>query len=155
MDTVVAKTDMLIRRPVETVFAAFVDPAVTTKFWFSSASGPLEQGKTVRWEWAMFGLAADVLVKSLEPLRRIVIEWPGQGRQNSVEWTFTPRGKDGTLVAIRESGFDAADSDVIAQVADATGGFSLVLAGAKAYLEHNIELKLVADRFPDGHVCAG
>ncbi len=154
METLEARTAMLIRRPAEAVFAAFVDPAITSRFWFSSGSAALAAGKTVRWEWAMFGMAADVLVKACEPPRRLVIEWPGQGRQNSVAWDFTPHGDNATLVAIRESGFDPADSDVIAQVADATGGFSLVLAGAKAYLEHNIELNLVADRFPDGHTCA-
>jgi hypothetical protein len=35
-------------------------------------------------------------------------------------------------------------------VAGSTEGFSLVLAGLKAFLEHNIRLNLVADRFPKG-----
>jgi hypothetical protein len=34
----VAKTGMLIRRPVAEVFAAFIDPGVTTKFWFTKSS---------------------------------------------------------------------------------------------------------------------
>jgi hypothetical protein len=33
-----------------------------------------------------------------------------------------------------------------------TEGFTLVLAGLKALLEHNIILNLVPDRFPDAHV---
>jgi hypothetical protein len=33
-------------------------------------------------------------------------------------------------------------------VLDATGGFTLLLAGLKAYLEHRIQLNLVADKFP-------
>ena len=32
----------------------------------------------------------------------------------------------------------------------ATEGFSFVLAGAKALLEHGLQLNLVPDRFPDG-----
>ncbi len=36
------------------------------------------------------------------------------------------------------------------QVADSTQGFSLTLAGAKAWLEHGIQLNLVADRHPKG-----
>ena len=39
----------------------------------------------------------------------------------------------------------AADS-----VADSTEGFTLVLAGLKALLEHNVRLNLVADRHPNG-----
>jgi hypothetical protein len=38
--------------------------------------------------------------------------------------------------------------EVLAQIRDSTGGFSLVLAGLKAYLEHNLQLNLIADRFP-------
>lgn len=104
----------------------------------------------MRWEWGMFGVSADVLVKAVEPNKRIVIEWPGQGTTNSVEWRFTVHGPGHTLVSIRETGFDRADSKLVKQVADATGGFSLVLAGTTAYLEHAIVLNLVRDRFPDG-----
>ena len=39
---------------------------------------------------------------------------------------------------------------LIAQVRDSTEGFALVLAGAKAWLEHGIQLNLVGDRFPPG-----
>ena len=31
-----------------------------------------------------------------------------------------------------------------------SGGFTLVLAGLKAFLEHNVRLNLVADRYPKG-----
>ena len=34
----VGRAAMLIRRPVSDVFEAFVNPAVTTKFWFSFAT---------------------------------------------------------------------------------------------------------------------
>ena len=34
MKSPVARATMLIRRPVEEVFNAFVDPTVTTRFWF-------------------------------------------------------------------------------------------------------------------------
>ena len=40
--------------------------------------------------------------------------------------------------------------ELVSQVADSAQGFSLVLAGAKAFLEHDIRLNLVADRYPKG-----
>lgn len=40
------------------------------------------------------------------------------------------------------------------QAIDSTGGFSLVLAGAKAWLEQGLTLGLVGDRHPKG-VSAG
>jgi hypothetical protein len=48
----VANTAMLIRRPVAEVFRAFIDPAVTTKFWFTRSTGPLEVGKAIESGWS-------------------------------------------------------------------------------------------------------
>jgi uncharacterized protein YndB with AHSA1/START domain len=73
----ITKTGMLIRRPVADVFEAFVDPKVTTKFWFTGSSGRLEAGKQVRWDWEMYAISIAVTVKALEADKRIVIEWPG------------------------------------------------------------------------------
>jgi hypothetical protein len=41
------------------------------------------------------------------------------------------------------------DEEQVAQAIDMMGGFSLVLAGCKAYLEHHLQLNLVADHSPD------
>jgi hypothetical protein len=40
-----AKAEMLIRRPVAEVVEAFVDPAVTSRFWFTRSTGRLEVGR--------------------------------------------------------------------------------------------------------------
>jgi hypothetical protein len=79
----VTRTGMLIRKPVAAVFEAFIDPDITTRFWFTRGSGRLEVGKQIQWDWEMYGL-------------------------------------------------------------------SLVLAGLKALLEHDVRLNLVADRYPRG-----
>lgn len=63
----IAKSEMLIRRPVADVFEAFVNPEVTTKFWFTKSSGKLEPGERVRWEWEMYNSGTDVNVKAVEP----------------------------------------------------------------------------------------
>src|SRR3990167_479926 len=70
----VVDTGMLIRRPAAEVFEAFADPSVTTKFWFSKGSGRLEPGARVRCDWEMYGVGADVVVKAIEPGRRILID---------------------------------------------------------------------------------
>ena len=41
---------------------------------------------------------------------------------------------------------------VIQQAIGSTEGFTLVLAGLKAWLEHHIQLNLISDHFPDGIV---
>lgn len=60
----VAKAEMLIRKPVADVFEAFVDPAVTSKFWFTRSSGRLEPGKQVQWDWEIYGFSMQVAVKA-------------------------------------------------------------------------------------------
>jgi uncharacterized protein YndB with AHSA1/START domain len=146
----IAKTGMLIRKPVEEVFEAFVNPDITTQFWFTRSSGRLEAGKQVQWDWEMYGISIPVTVKSIEPNQRILIEWPGQGGPATVEWTFVPRDDGTTFVRITNSGFTGNGDDLVQQATDSTQGFSLVLAGLKALLEHDIRLKLVADRYPKG-----
>ena len=55
--TPMVETQMMIRKPISTVFNAFIDPAITTKFWFSKSDGKLAQGKTVIWEWEMYNVS--------------------------------------------------------------------------------------------------
>jgi uncharacterized protein YndB with AHSA1/START domain len=145
MSAPIVKAEMLIRKPVSEVFNAFVDPAVTTKFWFTKSSGELEAGKRVRWEWEMYGVGDDIDVKAIEPNTRIAFEWSFP-KSNHVAMTFTPHAK-GTTLSIVNSGLRG--DDVIAEALDLTQGWNLVLAAAKAWLEHGINLNLVADKAPD------
>jgi len=147
----ITKTGMLIRRPVADVFEAFVNPDITTKFWFTKGSGRLEAGKQIQWDWEMYGISISVTAKTIEPNKRIVIEWPGYSGPTTVDWRFAPQKDGTTFVSITEAGFTGdGDDELVKQVTDSTQGFSLVLAGLKAYLEHNVRLNLVADRYPKG-----
>jgi uncharacterized protein YndB with AHSA1/START domain len=144
------KTGMLIRKPVAEVFEAFVNPDITTKFWFTKGSGRLEAGKQVQWDWEMYGISVPVTAKAIEPNTRIVIEWAGYSGPSIVEWTFKPQPDGTTFVSITEDGYTGSGDELVKQVTDSTQGFTLVLAGAKALLEHNVKLNLVADRYPKG-----
>lgn len=146
----VTKTGMLIRRPVAEVFEAFINPDITAKFWFTKSSGRLEAGKQVQWDWEMYGISIPVTVKSVEPYKRILIEWPGQGGPTTVEWIFTSCEDGTTFVSITNAGFTGDGDELVKQATDSTQGFSLVLAGLKALLEHDVRLNLVADRYPKG-----
>jgi uncharacterized protein YndB with AHSA1/START domain len=148
----VAKTEMRIRKPVAEVFEAFIDPAVTTHFWFTRSSGRLEVGREVRWDWEMYGASTTVLTKAIEPNRRIVIEWDGYSGRTTVEWTFTARDDGTTYVVVTETGWTGDGDALVGYVADSTQGFTWTLAGLKAFLEYGIELNLVADKNPDALV---
>jgi len=144
------KTGMLIRRPVTDVFEAFINPDITTKFWFTKSSGRLEVGKQVQWDWEMYDVSIPVTAKIIEQNKRILIEWPGYSGPTTVEWTFAPQEDSTTFVSITEAGFTGTGDELVKQVTDSTQGFTLVLAGLKALLEHNVKLNLVGDRYPKG-----
>ena len=57
---------MLIRKPVEKVFEAFIDPSITSQFWFTRSSGKLETGKKYIWEWEMYQVSITILVKEIQ-----------------------------------------------------------------------------------------
>lgn len=140
---------MLIRKPVQEVFEAFIDPTITTKFWFTKSSGRLEKGRRIRWEWEMYGVSAELDVQEIDQNKRILIQFDDE---TTAEWLFTQRESEGTFVEIKNYGFKGNLTEIANQVIDSTGGYTIVLCGLKALLEHNIKLNLVADKFPDANV---
>ncbi|WP_222164775.1 SRPBCC family protein [Edaphocola aurantiacus] len=145
MDAIV-ETQMMIRRPVAEVFRAFIAPAITTKFWFTKSSGPLETGKTITWEWEMYSVTTEVQVLEIVPDRLIATVWGDPATK--VDYIFTALNADQTYVVIKNYGFELSDNELLRTVMDSTGGFTTVLDGMKAYLEHGIQLNLIADKFP-------
>ncbi|MDR6462345.1 SRPBCC family protein [Chryseobacterium sediminis] len=142
---VYVEAQMLIRKPVEDVFEAFINPEITTNFWFTKSTGKLEEGKTITWEWEMYGVKNVVNVLQIIPNQLIRTVW-GDPSTN-VDYEFKTMEK-GTLVIIKSYGFNQNGEDLLKVINDNTGGFTTVLDGCKAYLEHGINLRLIEDKFP-------
>ncbi|WP_185288658.1 SRPBCC family protein [Chryseobacterium lactis] len=142
---VYVEAQMLIRKPVEDVFEAFINPEVTTHFWFTKSTGRLEEGKTITWEWEMYGVKNVVKVHQIIPNQLIRTEW-GDPSVN-VDYEFKTM-ENGTFVVIKSYGFSQTGEDLLKVINDNTGGFTTVLDGCKAYLEHGINLRLIEDKFP-------
>ncbi|HTV70320.1 MAG TPA: SRPBCC family protein [Rhizobiaceae bacterium] len=147
----VATAGMLIHKPLAEVFEAFVDPKITANFWFSEGTARLDAGKRVTWTWKMYGVSAEVGVIEIVPNQRIVMDWgdPGGSGKTRVVWAFEEK-RGGSFVTVENSGFKG--DDACAEAIGSTDGFALVLAGAKAWLEHGLRLNLVPDRHPDARV---
>ncbi len=141
---------MLIRKPVAQVFEAFIDPAITTKFWFTKSTGRLEPGKHITWTWEMYDISVEVEVKEIEVNKPILLDCGNYGEMTAGEWTFTPYSEDATYVKITNSGFRGDGDKIVRDALDSTGGFTWVLAGLKALLEHNVKLNAIEDAFPKG-----
>ena len=138
---------MMVRKPVSEVFQAFINPEITTKFWFTKASGPLEKDNTVTWEWEMYGVSEEISVIDILPNERITIQWDNPS--TTVDFEFTALTEETTYVVIKNYGFHQTGDDLLEAIKNNTGGFTTVLDGLKAYLEHGIQLNLVKDKFPE------
>lgn len=140
------EAQMLIRKPVADVFEAFIDPSITKHFWFTKGSGKLEAGKTIIWEWEMYNVSSKVQVLEILPNEKITMEWGDPATK--VDFEFRTLGDGNTYVTIKNYGFDETGDSLLDIIKDSTGGFTTVLDGLKAYLEHGINLNLIADKFP-------
>jgi uncharacterized protein YndB with AHSA1/START domain len=139
------EAQMLIRKPIHEVFEAFINPELTTQFWFTKSTGKLEEGKTVTWEWEMYGVKNNVTVLEIIPNHLIKTEWGNP--LSKVDYEFKEM-EDGTFVVIKSYGFTQTGEDLLKTINDNTGGFTTVLDGCKAFLEHGINLRLIEDKFP-------
>jgi len=96
----------------------------------------------------MYQLTVPVLVKKVVVNERILIEWGAGEHLSTVEWTFKSLGSSKTFVEITNFDFKGTEEEITNKVIDSTGGFTMVVAGLKAWLEHGIELNLIGDKFP-------
>jgi uncharacterized protein YndB with AHSA1/START domain len=126
MAEIVANAEMPIRRPLVEGFDAFVDPSVTSRFWFSDGSGQLEPGKRIKWTWRWYGFSVDANVKVVEPNKRILVEWSGYGYPTPIQWVFTDRPDGTTFIKVTNKEFQGSVEKVAQMAVDATEG----LAGA-------------------------
>ena len=110
----------------------------------------LEVGREVRWAWEMYSIDIPVTVIAVEPASAAGRRVAGAGRSDDRGMDLRGAARWTTFVRITNSGFAGDGDALVQQVTDSTQGFSLVLAGLKALLEHGVRLNLVADRYPAG-----
>ena len=145
-----------VARPVEEVFEAVADPKqLSSYFTTGGASGRLEQGATVTWDFHDFPGAFPVEVDEVVPNERIVLRWEAAegeqhsegetkiqpaGYQTTVTMTFKPTDDGRTLVEIEEQGWRETEGGLQASYGNCMG-WSQMLAALKAWKEHGINLR--------------
>jgi uncharacterized protein YndB with AHSA1/START domain len=135
-----------IQKAIEEVFDAVHSPdKLSGYFTNGGASAPLHEGTTV--EWAFADNPGDekfkfpVTVHKVIPNELIVLEWQGAKDHNTtVEMSFEKTGPDETLVKISETGWRESQGDLDSAFGSC-GGWSHMIFGLKAYVEHGIDLR--------------
>lgn len=132
-----------IKKPVEEVFDAVYNPKkLSGYFTTGGASGPLDEGKSVTWDFADFPGAFPVQVKQMIKNKKIVLEWASnEGSNTQVEMTFEPLDKESTLVKISESGWKQENQKSLDESYSHCQGWTQMLGCLKTYVEHGINLR--------------
>ena len=94
----------------------------------------------------MYRFSTKVFVREIVPNKLISIDWGEPA--TTVDFCFTAITDVRTLVVIKHYDFDLTGEDLMNAIKDSTSGFTTVLDGMKAWLEHNITLNLILDKFP-------
>ena len=139
-----------IARPVHEVFEAVADPKILSEYFTTGgASGRLEEGATVYWDFADFPGAFPVAVVEVLADSRIVLRWEsseetaadeGTERLTTVTIEFESLDDDRTLVTISEEGWGPTESGLKASYGNCEG-WTGALCAMKAWLEHGVKLR--------------
>jgi uncharacterized protein YndB with AHSA1/START domain len=145
-----------IARPVHEVFEAVADPAQLSHYFTTGgATGRLETGATVTWDFHDYPGAFPVHVIEVVPDQRIVLQWEaGDGEAPNVEGgdmqnagylttvTMTFKGLDDgrTLVEIAEEGWRRTQGALDASYGNCQGWTGMLLA-LKVWVEHGFNLR--------------
>jgi uncharacterized protein YndB with AHSA1/START domain len=132
-----------IARPLGVVFNAVTDPReLSAYFTTGGASGRLEEGATVEWQFGGMPGVYPVKVTRLVPNERIEFSWEttSGGYDTRVVMTFEAIDAGTTLVRIAEGGWRE-DATGLADSYGNCHGWMQMLCCLKAWVEHRINLR--------------
>ncbi len=145
-----------VSRPVEEVFVAVANPKeLSSYFTTGGASGRLERGKTVTWDFHDFPGAFPVEVDEVVPNEKIVLRWDAAegdqlcegaldvkpaGYKTIVTMSFKATDDGRTLVEIEEKGWRETEGGLQASYGNCMG-WAQMLAALKMWVEHRINLR--------------
>jgi uncharacterized protein YndB with AHSA1/START domain len=132
-----------IQRPLADVFDAVYNPKkLSGYFTTAGASGPLDEGAKVIWNFADYPVDVPISVIKVVPNSQIVFEWSARDRDYNtrVEMGFESLSANETLVKISESGWKENQHDLKISYQNSEGWMNMVCC-LKAFLEYNINLR--------------
>jgi uncharacterized protein YndB with AHSA1/START domain len=134
------KVSIQIRKPVNEVFEAIVDPAKMSEYFISKSSGRIEEGKILIWRFPEFDMEFPVRGSRIEKDNYISFYWDTDGRELLVGITLASMPDNSTVVTITEKSMPP-DEKGIKWLQGNSAGWANFLACLKAYLEYGINLR--------------
>lgn len=129
-----------IQKPADEVYQAIVDPDKMANYFISKSTGPMQEGKTVWWDFPEFEESSPIRIGKMKPNELINFSWDLGEKELDVEIHLVPQKDGSTLVKITEGEMDN-DEAGINWLKGNTEGWANFLACLKAYLEYGINLR--------------
>jgi uncharacterized protein YndB with AHSA1/START domain len=140
-DQLQIKAKIGILKPASEVFDAIVDPAKMSNYFISKASGRMEAGKTINWQFPEMDMSFSIKVHQVEKDKFISYSWNDfDGTETKVDITITSKTDNHSFVSITES-YRKNDDEGINWLRRNTEGWANFLACLKAWIEHGINLR--------------
>ena len=142
-DKLKIKTSLKILKPAHEVFEAIVDPGKMSNYFISKSTGRMEAGKTLTWQFPEFDMEFPVRVEKVvkdEFISYTWDDWEDNTIKTLVEISLEEKGKDETLVTVREGSRENNEAG-IKWLSSNTEGWANFLACLKAYMEYGINLR--------------
>ncbi len=137
-----------IAKPVREVYDAVHDPKKLSQYFTTGgASGPLDSGKKVGWDFAEFPGEFYFFVKNVVPGKLIEFDWEavspkGQklGYDTRVAMTFEELAPESTRVTVSEEGWQETPDGLMSSYGNCHG-WTQMLCCLKAFCEYGINLR--------------
>ncbi len=138
----IVDTGVRIEKPISTVFEAVIEPKHLSRYFVTKSSAPLKKGDTVIWEFSSLEKPLPVTVTELVLNQHIQFKWEASGvsYQTTVDITFEDLKEKGTLMRIKEQGWEA-DQTGYNSSQDHGQGWMHMVCCLKSYLIYNIDLR--------------
>lgn len=133
-----SRLSMLVRSSATSIYDAFVDPEILSKFWLKRSSGPLQRGVPVKWEFMVPGASETTIADKLRPGELIIFRW-SDGIKVKIDIERVSRSS--SVVRVVAGPFPSTSKTV-----DAAEGFCIVLCDLKILLESGKSPGLVKDK---------
>lgn len=128
---------MKLEKPANEVFDALVNPEKIGKFWFSSSSGKIEEGKRIIWVYQEYNAEVPIRVVKVEENTKIVFTW-GEGVDETTVTFFLREENGSTILEVTESGFNRNNPEIVRILLGQKEGWMYMLTCLKGYLENDI-----------------
>lgn len=129
-----------IKKPINEVWDAIVNPGKINKYFVSKASSTIEAGKVIQWEFADYNVTIDIKIAKVVVNKSIKFSWDASRKMAEVEMLFSDNNENETAIEITESAFDLTEAD-IQKAMGQTQGWTDFICSLKAYLYTGINLR--------------